>query len=77
MTDDDVRPCSYPGHRGSYWRLVGTIAEQCGICHPPADGLPAVNSRTGMELPPECFASRHQVRSHLTLAASPSTTEDP
>lgn len=41
-------PCPYAHHRWSDWRLQldakGTLSERrnCGVCHPPADRVPAI-----------------------------------
>jgi hypothetical protein len=35
-------PCSYPAHRATDWRKRDGGPPQCGICHPPVEGLDVV-----------------------------------
>jgi hypothetical protein len=47
---DAVRPCNYPRHAMTAWRLAGSETERwtSGVCHPPADRL-EVETVTGAE----------------------------
>lgn len=38
----DPPACPYPQHRPSDWRLRAGGPVQCGVCHPPVDGLDIV-----------------------------------
>jgi hypothetical protein len=34
-----IKPCPYPYHRATDWRLAQGGPIVCGVCHPPASGL--------------------------------------
>lgn len=39
-------PCLYPAHRPTDWRRDGGGPLTCGVCHPPAPGVPIAELET-------------------------------
>jgi hypothetical protein len=68
MTDEH-EACGYPDHRWADWHLQGSTHLECGVCHPPADGLPAIGIDDDL-VEPELRSSRFVARGHLSSGAS-------
>ncbi len=47
-SNPDAPPCPYPGHRPSDWRRTDGGSVVCGVCHPPAPGVPWALIATGV-----------------------------
>jgi hypothetical protein len=38
-SNEQPKPCTYPGHVPTYWTGRGSRSVVCGICHPPSPKL--------------------------------------